>query len=396
MVSAIGSALIPVTLAFAILRSGGGPFELSYVLASGAITQVVLLPVGGVWSDRLPRKTVIVGANAVSAVIYTAMGVLLFTGSAHGFEFALVSVLSAVAKAFLRPATSGLVAQTVPAAELQSANALISLSNSVPMVAGPAIAGVLAALAGPGWAFVINGVSFVAAIALMTRIQAVSSPRRPKEPKAFWADLTIGAREVGSTPWLWRNLVAHSLWNLGFSMLFVVGPATLIKHSHITDWAVVSTAITFGSVTGALVALRVKAKRPLVTGNLAVLPGALPFAALLIGAPGWVVAVCAVVAAAGIDVLGALWNSTMQRLVPSDRLARVSSYDWMVSLCTTPVAYIAAGVILGSAGTTTALVVPIGLMIVPICLVVLAPSVRSVLAAEPEPAEEPVATADTA
>lgn len=404
MVSAIGSALIPVTLAFAVLRSGGGAFELSYVLASGAIAQVALLPVGGVWSDRLPRKTVIVGANAVSAVLYTGMGVLLFTGGSHGFELALLSVLSAAAKAFLRPATSGLVAQTVPAAELQSANALISLSNSVPMVAGPAIAGVLASLAGPGWAFIINGVSFVAAIGLLLRIKAVGSPRKATDRKAFWPDLMIGAREVGSTPWLWRNLLTHSLWNLGFSMLFVVGPATLIKHGHIAGWAAVSTAITFGSVTGALVALRIKSKRPLVTGNLALLPGALPFVALLAGAPGWLVAVCAALASAGVDVLGALWNSTMQRLVPSDRLARVTSYDWMVSLCTTPVAYVAAGAILGSAGTTTALVVPMVLMVVPSCLVVLDGSVRSILApaaddTDPpadEPAEKPAATADTA
>ncbi len=396
MVSAIGSALIPVTLAFAVLRSGGGAFELGYVLASGAIAQVALLPVGGVWSDRLPRKTVIIGANVVSAVLYTGMGVLLFTGSAHGVEFALLSVLSAAAKAFLRPATSGLVAQTVPAAELQSANALISLSNSVPMVAGPAIAGVLAALAGPGWAFVINGVSFVAAIALMMRIPAVGSPRRAAERKAFWPDLMIGAREVSATPWLWRNLLAHCLWNLGFSMLFVVGPATLIRGSHITGWAVVSTAITFGSVTGALVALRVKAKRPLVTGNLALLPGVLPFVALLAGAPGWLVAVCAALASAGVDVLSALWNATMQRLVPADRLARVTSYDWMVSLCTTPVSYLAAGLLLGSVGTTTALVVPIGLMVLPTCLVVLAGSVRSVLGPGTDHAEPPAATPDPA
>jgi len=396
MVSAIGSALIPVTLAFAVLRSDGSAFELSYVLASGAIAQVALLPVGGVWSDRLPRKTIIVGANLVSAVLYTGMGILLFTGSARGFEFALLSVLSGAAKAFLRPATSGLVAQTVPAAELRSANALLSLSNSVPMLAGPAIAGVLAALAGPGWAFVIDGVSFLAAIALMMRIAAVGSPRLPNEPKAFWRDLAIGGREVAATAWLWRNLVSHCLWNLGFSMLFVVGPATMIKHSHIADWAAVSTGIAFGSVTGALVALRVKAKRPLVTGNLALLPGVLPFAALLAGAPGWLVAVCAALASAGLDVLGALWNATMQALVPADRLARVSSYDWMVSLSTIPVSYLAAGAILGSAGTTTALVVPMALIVLPTCLVVLTGSVRSVLGPAVQHADPPVATADTA
>jgi MFS family permease len=74
------------------------------------------------------------------------MGVLLFLGIAWVWEFCLLSVLSAAAKAILRPATSGLVAQTVPAAELQSANALLSLASSIPLVAGPAAAGILSAL----------------------------------------------------------------------------------------------------------------------------------------------------------------------------------------------------------------------------------------------------------
>lgn len=378
MVSAIGSALIPVTLAFAVLRAGGGAVELGYVLASGAITQVALLPFGGVWSDRLPRKTVIIAANAVSALIYTGMGLLIFSGSAREWQFIALSVVSAAAKAFLRPATSGLVAQTVPAAELQPANALLSLSSSVPMVGGPAVAGALAALAGPGWAFVIDGVSFLAAIALMTPIPAVSA-RRSDEPNRLWHDLAVGGREVAQTPWLWRNLVSHGVWNLGFGMLFVVGPAMMIKHSHIAGWAAVSTAAAFGSVTGALVALHVKAKRPLVTGNLAMLPGALPFVALLAGAPGLIVAAGAALACAGLDVLNALWDATLQRLVPSDRLARVTSYDWVISLCTTPVSYLAAGIIISSAGMTAALVVSIALTTVPTSFLVLAPSVRSVL-----------------
>jgi len=394
MVSAIGSALIPVTIAFAVLRAGGGAVELSYVLASGAIAQVALLPFGGVWSDRLPRKTVIVGSNAVSALIYTGMGLLLFSGKARVWEFIVLQALSAGAKAFLRPATSGLVAQTVPAAELQSANALLSLSNSVPMVAGPAIAGALVALDGPGWAFVIDGASFVAAIALMARIPTVGPGRRAAAASGLWRDLVIGGREVGGTPWLWRNLVTHGLWNLGFGMLFVIGPVMMIRHSHIADWAIVSTAIAFGSVAGAIVALRVKAKRPLVAGNLALLPGVLPFVALLAGAPGWIVAIGAVFASAGVDVLNAQWNATLQRLVPNDRLARVTSYDWMISLCSTPVSYLVAGAIIGSAGTTAALAVPIILIAVPTSLVVLAGSVRSILGPETGQADAPIPAAN--
>jgi MFS family permease len=391
MVSAIGNALIPVTLALAVLRYGGGPLQLGTVLALGAITQVALLLVGGVWSDRLPRKTVIIAASATGAVLYGGMGLLLFSGRVRFWQFVVLSVSNALVNAFLRPATSGLVAQTVPKTSLQSANALLSLSNNVPMVVGPAIAGILAAVGGPGWAFVLDAASFVGAIALMARIPVVATEGAPPDRRSFWRDLTGGGREVVSTPWLWRNLVTHSLWNLGFSTLFVVGPTIMIEHSDTSDWAIVSTGIALGSVGGALISLRIRTNRPLVTGNLALLTGALPFVALLAKAPALVVAVCAVAATAGTDVLGALWNATLQRLVPTDRLSRVSSYDWMVSLSATPVGYAVAGLLLRSAGRTTALICPIALIIVPSALVTLTRSVRSVTG--PESPRQPAAVA---
>jgi len=385
-VSGIGNTLIPVTQALAVLRLGGGSVALGVVLASGAITQVLLLPIGGVWSDRVSRKTLIVSTDGISGLLYCFMGLLLFTGNARVWQFIVLSVLTAILTAFYRPAISGLVAQLVPKSELQSANALISLSGGAPRLIGPAIAGILATVAGPSWAFLIDGISFFAAIALISSVQAVALDSAPAGRKAFWKEFTAGAREI-TAPWIWQNLLAHGVWNLGFCTLFVVGPAILIGHGRVADWAAVATGLALGSVGGAALALRVKAKRPLVVGGLALLPGAMPFIALIIGVPAWGIVICAVLAAAGVDVVNALWSATLQARVGADKIGKVSSYDLMISLCTTPVSYLAAGIMLRSFGATTILVVSIVLIVIPASLVSLSRSIRAVRSPSAEATE---------
>jgi len=375
-VSQIGSAAVPVTTTFAVLRIGGNAADLGLVLAVGALTGVVLQVFGGVWADRLPRKTVILVGNLICGVLATGIGLLLLTGQARVWHFMILSIGNGVVRSVQRPATSGLVAQLVPPEQLQSASALLSLTRSVPSTAGPTIASLLVAFAGPGWSYLIDGVSFFACALLMAWIP-VHGVARVKE--SFWRELRAGTMEVLSRGWLWQNLLSHSLWNLGFAMFFVLGPAIVISRSgSVAEWAAISTGITVGSVSGALLALRIKTSRPLVVGNLALLTGAAPFLAMFLKAPIWLVVPAAALATAGLDVLNALWSSTLQQLIPSDKMSRVSAYDWMVSLSITPVGFALAGPLGKAFGPRRALLVPILLILVPSLLASCLPSVRSI------------------
>ena len=63
--SSIGDSLIPVALAFAVLRIGGGATGLGIVLAAFTIGRAAFVVVGGVWADRLPRRAVMITADLV-------------------------------------------------------------------------------------------------------------------------------------------------------------------------------------------------------------------------------------------------------------------------------------------------------------------------------------------
>ena len=88
--SSIGDSLIPVALAFAVLRIGGGATGLGIVLASFTIGRASFVVVGGVWADRLPRRAVMITADLVRFATQAVTAALLLGHAAQVWELAVL------------------------------------------------------------------------------------------------------------------------------------------------------------------------------------------------------------------------------------------------------------------------------------------------------------------
>jgi MFS family permease len=82
-VSVLGDGIFPIALAFAVLELGGSPTDLGIVLTAGILPQTLFVLVGGVWADRLPRRTIMLVSDAARAVIQAVTAVLLLSGHAQ-------------------------------------------------------------------------------------------------------------------------------------------------------------------------------------------------------------------------------------------------------------------------------------------------------------------------
>jgi MFS family permease len=148
--SAIGTGLVPVALAFALLQDlDASASDLGFVLAAFAASRVVFTLVGGVWADRLNRRRVMLTCDLLAAGVDLVIFGLLVSGRMSVLGFAISSALFGATSAFFGPASTGLVAETVSRPRLQQANALIGMSISGADIAGPALAGILVAVVGP-------------------------------------------------------------------------------------------------------------------------------------------------------------------------------------------------------------------------------------------------------
>ena len=376
-VSTLGTGMATVALAFAVLEFGGAT-ELGIVLLAREIPIIVFVLLGGVFADRLPRRTILVTSDLVKGAAQVVTAILLFAGAANVWNVALLQAVFGVAAAFSRPATMGLVKEAVSDAHLQEANALLQLSNSVLSIAGPAIGALIVTLGSPALAIAMDAIGFFVSAALTASMRLASIVRIASS--SILGDLRAGWREFAGRSWVVAMVVSFGLFQLTyFPALLVLGP--LVAKEELGGagaWGAILAIESVGAVAGGLFALRIKVARPLVASQLLVLPAGVLLATLAV--PLSLIAIAAVSFFVGVGfALGnTLYQTAFQRNLPDHAISRVSSYDWLGSLALNPIGYALIGPIAAGVGTSETLVAA-AVLNMAVCLsVVLLPSVRGI------------------
>ena len=228
------------------------------------------------------------------------------------------------------------------AEQLQQANAMLSLSRSVAAVAGPALAGLLVATAGPASSLHWTQERSASRVS-RSRFFAFSSPVHEVPRSAVLADLRDGWRELTARTWVWTCIVYFSVSNVAVAPLFVLGPFVAERRWAATAWGLIVTCGGIGSVLGDVVALRFRPSRALLPGYLALATWGLEPALLARPFPTAAVAGAAALGFGALSFSNALWFTALQERIPRGSISRVSAYDWLGSRAFQPLGYALAG-----------------------------------------------------
>lgn len=369
--SSVGDSLIPVALIWSVFEVDGrdltavGLVFASYFAAGAAVTLA-----GGVWADRLPRRAVMIAADLVRLATQTTTAVLLIGGTMQLWELVVLQSVAGACGGFFNPASKALVPQTVTAGRLQQANALLALSRSATLVFGPATAGVIVDTAGPGWAFAIDAGSFLVSVLFVASMR-VDAHARP-ETSHFWSELREGWEEVRRHRWLTAGFLGYALGNLGVGIYIVLGSVVAKEvFGGARPWGAILGAAAVGSVVGGLVSYRVRPERPVAAAFAIWALSALPPFALIKPLPVAAVMAAAFVFGLVVIIGNVLWDTAIQSEVRPERLARVASFDVLLSLGLLPVGYAIAGPLSAALGVRMALALAGLVMCVPNLAVVL-------------------------
>lgn len=386
-VSALGDRLVPVALAFAVLDLTGSVSDLGIVLAAQVIPVVLFVLLGGVWADRLRRQRVMLASDLVRALAQGASAALLLSGTAHVWQLVVLQALYGAGEGFFSPAAQGLLPQTVTAANLQQANALLGLTDNGASILGPALAGVLVATIGPGWGLAIDAATFVlsATILGLIRIEALV-PAASARVTSTLAELRAGWRAFRSRSWLWIGVAYFTLFiAFAYSPFQVLGPQVArTALGGAGAWAAISTALGVGALAGGALGLRWRPRHPLRVGfSSFLIAGPALFVALAAHAPLAAIVAVAVIDGAAGPLFNALWFTAIQRTVPAGELSRVSSWDTLGTLVLQPVGLAVSGPIAALIGLSSTLYAAGALALLLTLAVLAVPSVRGfTLAAE--------------
>ncbi|WP_395295619.1 MFS transporter [Kitasatospora hibisci] len=279
--------------------------------------------------------------------------------SGHAPVWAMVGLVAlwGLGEGVFLPALGALVPGLVARKEsLADAIALLGLARSVSTVAGPALAGVLVAWSGPASVLLVDAVTYGVGALALGRL-GVPGPAEPGASNSMPADLREGWSEFRSRTWLWVTTVQMAFFNLlVWAPFLVLGPLTAQRElGGARAWGLVMAAYGVGAVLGGLLMLGRRPARPLAVATVATLGWALPSAALAAGAPLLWTAAAALVAGLGSAVCGALYETTMQRWVPGDVLARVTAFGGLGAFVLGPLGLAAAGPLAERVGAGTVL-----------------------------------------
>lgn len=217
--------------------------------------QLLLLPWTGFAADHYNQRKLLMATQAVLGVLALMLGLLTVTGIVQLWHVYVFAFLSGCASAFDAPVRQTFVAELVGDADLPNAVALNSTSFNAARMIGPAVAGLVIASIGTGWAFLLNGASFAAVVAslFLLRVSALRTNARAHRTKG---SLTGGLRYVWGRSDLKAILVMLFLigtFGLNFP-IFISTMAVSVFHTDARGYGLLSSIMAIGTVSGALLA----------------------------------------------------------------------------------------------------------------------------------------------
>lgn len=367
----VAMTAFPIALAISVLDAGGSATILGLILGVRIVAGVIFAPIGGVWADRLPRRTVLIAADGFRAVIGSIV-VFVEPESISFWALGAIIFFMGVSDAFGGPAVGAIIPSILPDHLLPVGNVVRGIATKGGTIAGPGIAGVLIVSFGTHATYIATSCFFLLGAAMLFRVTEKTNVKGQREPEKFLHEVKEGLRVVWYYKWIAAMIVMAT-----FQLMMVVGVENVLlpvitKRDFGTAAVYATAAALFsaGGLISAIISIKMKIKNP---GTVAVVVwGLFIFAPLVLAFPSSRELIYLAYFLAGFSVgpWEAFWFTTVQREVPAEYQARVFSIDYMGTVGLLPLGMAIAGPLADWLGERP-LLIGISILHIAICAAVL-------------------------
>jgi MFS family permease len=380
----VAMAAFPVALVVTILDAGGSATTLGLILAARVLSGVLMAPIGGVWVDRLPRKTILILADGFRAIM-GSVAIFFNPENISMIILTLIVVLMGTSDAFGGPASGAIIPSILPDRLLPAGNVLRGIAFKGSNVAGPGIAGVIVVTLGTHATYIATSIFFLLGALLLFRIDEGPVIANPDNKDRFVREMREGLRVVWYYKWIAAMILMASV-----QLMLVIGVENVLlpvitKREFGTASVYATSAALFsaGGVISAIICIKVKVKNPglvsvVVWGLFILAPLVLAFPA-----PRWIIFLAYFVAGFSVGPWEAFWATQVQREVPPEYQGRVFSIDYMGSVGLMPLGMALAGPMVSLFGERE-LLIGVAIFHLIVCAVVLlVPGVKEMKSSRP-------------
>jgi MFS family permease len=227
------------------------------VMALQFFPQILLVSLTGSVADRFDRRKVIICTQVGMAALALVLGLITVSGIVELWHVYVLAFLLGCVASFDAPARQSFVSELVPDDFLSNAVALNSTTFNSARMIGPAVAGILIAVIGSGWIFVINAFSFAPLIFALSRIRIGDLNRRLRKRSAgdsgsFIDGLRYLSKRSDLKTLIWMMFFIGT-FGLNFA-IYISSMAVNVFHTGSGGYGMLTSLMAVGSLTGALYA----------------------------------------------------------------------------------------------------------------------------------------------
>ncbi|MGD1005666.1 MAG: MFS transporter [Ignavibacteriaceae bacterium] len=253
IISLFGTWMQATAQGFLVFELTHSPAYLGYVGFAAGIPVWLFMFYGGVVADRFPRRDVIIYAQSLMMILAFILAILTFTHVVHAWHIIVLAFFLGLANAFDAPARQAFLLELVDRRTLVNAIALNSTMFNAARALGPAAAGIVYALFGAAWCFVLNGLSFIGVIVALAKMELKPLPKQIQKQSVF-SELKKGLQYSMSQPMIMNLMFLVSTISLfGISFVTLIPAwAVSILHGNAATNGIMQSARGFGALLTAL------------------------------------------------------------------------------------------------------------------------------------------------
>lgn len=360
-ISLIGTWMTRVATGWLVYRLTGSAWLLGVVGFAGQFPTFLLAPFAGVWIDRMDRHKILVVTQVLAMLQSFALAVLTLGNWITVWEIIALGAFQGLINAFDMPARQAFVVEMVENKEdLGNAIALNSSMVNMARLVGPSLAGIVIAVAGEGYCFLIDGFSYIAVIISLLLMTIILKERTVSARQNMLSELREGWQYVARSQPIRSVLLLLALVSLVGMPYTVLMPvfAGEILHGGPHTLGFLMGATGVGALVGAVV---LAARRSVLgLGRLIVIAASCFGGGLIAFSTSRVFPLSMVllfITGYGMMTQMASTNTILQTIVKDQQRGRVMSYYTMAFVGMAPFGSILAGAMANGMGAPNTLLI---------------------------------------
>lgn len=348
--SILGSSITHFVIIWWITITTGSILILSIASFIYILPMTLVTPITGVLADKWNRKKIIMAVDSLQALV-TFIVILLFNFEiANPVLIIAINGILGLFQGFHIPTVNAIIPTMVPKDKLSRMNGVSFLFSSFLQTIGPIIAAMLLSFIPIKIILWFDPITFLIAVIplLLITVPSIKAATKPDKKNSFLEDFKVGFRTLKSIPVVLMMLLVAMFVNFLWRPFGILMPyfVRFVHSGTASELAFVLAFMNGGMLLGALIASFKKEWKSGVSiyfvGEFILM---LAYAIVAISPYGFFLqmGIGAAILGIMIPILNTITLTTMQIKVPADKMGRISSIDFAISMAISPIGAILSG-----------------------------------------------------